>query len=85
MATIDATVKAPEGLHARPAAMFARACNLSGKNIMVSKGGSSPVNGASTLQLMTLGAMQGDVVTLHCDDEGAEELLVSLKQLLEEE
>lgn len=85
MATIQATVKAPEGLHARPAAMFARACNLSGKEIMVSKGESDPVNGASTLQLMTLGVAQGDVVTLHCSAEGAEELLASLKELLENE
>ncbi|EEH64450.1 phosphocarrier, HPr family [Gleimia coleocanis DSM 15436] len=85
MASLEATVKALEGLHARPAAMFARACNQSGKEVLVSKDGSEPVNGASTLQLMTLGAMQGDVVTLSCEGEGAEELLAELKAQLESE
>lgn len=85
MASIEATVKAPEGLHARPAAMFARACNQSGMEVLVSKAGSDPVNGASTLQLMTLGVMQGDVVTLQAEGEGAEELLQQLKTQLETE
>lgn len=85
MAKLDAIVKAPEGLHARPAAMFARACNQSGREVLVSKDGGEPVNGASTLQLMTLSALQGDVVTLHCEGEGAEELLERLKAQLESE
>lgn len=83
MATVQATVAAAEGLHARPAAMFAKAVSDSGATVQISTNGSEPVDAASTLSLMTLGAKCGDVVTLSCDDDNADDVLASLKSRLE--
>ncbi|MDO5729447.1 MAG: HPr family phosphocarrier protein [Actinomycetaceae bacterium] len=84
MATIQATVAAAEGLHARPAAMFAKAVSESGADVQIATGDSEPVNAASTLSLMTLGAQCGDVVTLTCEGDNADNILTKLKEHLEQ-
>ena len=85
MPSIDAVVAAADGLHARPAALFAQAVNQTGRKIMISKAGGEPVDAASMLSLMTLGAVRNDTVTLSCDDPDSEPALEQLKQVLETE
>ena len=83
MSVREATVAAADGLHARPAAEFVKAAKAQGVTVMISKGEAKPVKAASMLGVLGLGARQGDVVTLQCDEEGAEEALDTLVALIE--
>ncbi|XCB29323.1 HPr family phosphocarrier protein [Arcanobacterium hippocoleae] len=67
----QATVAAKLGLHARPAAAFSRTAAETGKDITISLGDNS-ADAASLLEVMTLGANCGDVVTLSGDDDAAQ-------------
>ncbi len=69
------TVASKVGLHARPAALLARAAAEEPVTITVRKEGCDPVPAASVLGLMTLGARRGDEVILAADGDGAEEAL----------
>ena len=52
------------GLHARPASLFAKAVlRRPGVPVQIAKDGKPPVNAASKLSLLTLGAEFGDSVT----------------------
>lgn len=70
------------GLHARPAKLFAQAVKNSGIPVTITKGSGAPVNAASILGVISLGAEKGDYVTLAAEGEGAEELLDTLADLL---
>jgi phosphocarrier protein len=73
------------GLHARPAALFAKAVARTGVPVTIAKDGQPPVNAKSLLNLLTLGAGHGDLVTLHADGDGAEAALDELAAMLERE
>lgn len=77
-----AVVASKTGLHARPAALFAKAAAQSAVPVLISVDGKDPVTAASLLQLMTLGVKQGDTVQLSAED-GADETLDKLVELLE--
>ncbi|MFC3398559.1 HPr family phosphocarrier protein [Microbacterium amylolyticum] len=83
MATRTVTIAASHGLHARPAKQFAEAAKSSGLDVTIAKGDGAPVNAASILGVISLGANTGDVVTLTAEGEGAEGLLDELTTLLE--
>lgn len=70
------------GLHARPAKLFAQAVKDSGIPVTIAKGSGAPVNAASILGVISLGAEKGDYVTLAAEGGGAEELLDTLADLL---
>lgn len=70
------------GLHARPAALLASAVNDSGLDVTVSLQDGEAVDAGSILEVMTLGASHGDVVTLEAVGEGADAVLDSLVELL---
>ena len=53
-----------EGLHARPAALFARLAGEQPCPVTIRKPDGQPVNAASILSIMTLGARGGDEVVL---------------------
>ncbi|MDR6939779.1 HPr family phosphocarrier protein [Arcanobacterium hippocoleae] len=74
----QATVAAKLGLHARPAAAFSRAAAQTGKDITISLGENS-ADAASLLEVMTLGANCGDVVTL----SGAEDAIAAIDELVD--
>lgn len=57
------------GLHARPAAVIARAAGESQAAVTIAKAGGQPVDAGSALLLMTLGAKQGDEVTVTSADQ----------------
>ncbi|QKW09638.1 HPr family phosphocarrier protein [Streptomyces sp. NA04227] len=74
----------PQGLHARPASVFVRAAAASGVPVRVAKGEGAPVNAASMLAVLGLGAMGGEEIVLSSDVEGSEQALDRLAQLVAE-
>ena len=76
------TVASGVGLHARPAAMVAKAAAEAPMSITISKDGGSPVQAGSILSLMTLGAEHGDEVVLSADGDGADGVLDQLAELV---
>ncbi len=82
MAQRSAVVASRVGLHARPAALFARAASEAGIPVTIAKDGSGAVDAASVLAVMTLGAQHGDEVTLTAEGEDAERVLEELVTLL---
>jgi phosphotransferase system HPr (HPr) family protein len=78
----DVKVGSQVGLHARPAALVAKAAAQAPVTIMIAKGDGDPVNAASLLSLLTLGAGHGDVVTLSAEGEQAEAAVEELAALI---
>ena len=84
MAERRVTVGWPEGLHARPASIFVRAATASGVPVAIAKAGGNPVNAASMLAVLGLGAQGGEEIVLTSDAEGAEAQLDRLAKLVAE-
>lgn len=84
MAERRVTIGWPEGLHARPAAVFVRAATAVGVPVKISKEGGTPVNAASMLALLGLGAEGGDTVILSSEADGADAALDRLAKLVQE-
>lgn len=76
------TVGSKVGLHARPAALVAKAAAAAPVAITIRKGDGQPVAAGSVLNLMTLGAMHGDEVVLSADGDGADAALDELAALV---
>lgn len=76
------TVGSKVGLHARPAAVLAKAAAAAPVAVTIRKEGGQPVAAASVLNLMTLGAMHGDEVVLEADGDGADTALDELAALV---
>lgn len=80
------TIASPVGLHARPASLLARAAAEHQGPVRLAKvvdgEPGTPVEAASVLALMSLGAAHGDEVELTADDE---QILADLAELLEDE
>lgn len=83
MSQRTATIASRVGLHARPASIFIAAVAKQTVPITISMDGSEPLNAASILSIMSLGAGHGDVVTLEADGVGADAALDELVALLE--
>ncbi|QHY98638.1 Phosphocarrier protein HPr [Streptomyces sp. S4.7] len=73
-----------EGLHARPASIFVRAATASGVPVTIAKADGSPVNAASMLAVLGLGAQGGDEIVLASDVDGADVALDRLAKLVAE-
>jgi phosphocarrier protein len=82
MSERQVTIGSKVGLHARPASLFAKAVKGVGVPVQIAKDGKSPVNAASLLNLLTLGAEFGDSVTLYAEGEGADAALDQLAAML---
>ncbi|GAA4869799.1 HPr family phosphocarrier protein [Saccharopolyspora cebuensis] len=85
-----ATIAASIGLHARPAALFAEQAAAQPSPVTIAKvtdgRPGTPVDGASVLALMTLGARHGEEVELTSDSpEALDALAALLEQDLDEE
>ncbi|HEY8373853.1 MAG TPA: HPr family phosphocarrier protein [Pseudonocardiaceae bacterium] len=76
------TVASKVGLHARPAAVLAKAAASQPVRVTIQKDGGQPVDASSVLGLMTLGALHGDEVVLSAEGEGAEAALDALAALI---
>lgn len=84
MSSVSRTIRigSSNGLHARPAKLFAQAVKDSGLDVTISKGAGAPVNAASILGVISLGAEKGDYVTLTAEGDTANAVLDVLAELL---
>jgi phosphocarrier protein HPr len=82
MAERRVTVASKVGLHARPAALLAKAAADQPVPVTIRKDGGEAVEAASVLGLMTLGAMHGDEVVLSADGDGADAALDAIAELI---
>jgi phosphocarrier protein HPr len=71
------------GLHARPAALFVGAAAKSSCDITIGRPGEPGVNAKSILGVMGLGAKAGEEMVVQAEGDGADELLATLKEILE--
>jgi phosphocarrier protein len=78
------TVGWAEGLHARPASIFVRAASAAGIPVTIQKGDGNPVNAASMLGVLGLGAEGGEEVVLASEADDATEALDRLAKLVSE-
>ena len=78
MPSKTAIVASAEGLHARPAGLIAEAAEKYDTDIELSTAGEDPVDAASSMMIMALGAEKGVEVTVHGEDETAVEEIAKL-------
>ncbi|WP_028814157.1 HPr family phosphocarrier protein [Streptomyces flavidovirens] len=78
------TVGWAEGLHARPASIFVRAATASGVPVTIAKADGKPVNAASMLAVLGLGAQGGEEIVLASEADGSEAALDRLAKLVSE-
>jgi phosphocarrier protein len=78
MAERTATIASSVGLHARPAAIIAEAAEGLDTEVTLAVPGEEPVDAASSLLIMTLGASCGDSVEVAGDDQGAVDTIAAL-------
>lgn len=78
MASKTAIVGSRVGLHARPAALVAEAAAQYDEAITLRLADSAPVDAASPLMIMTLGAEKGAEVIIESDNADAVDALAAL-------
>lgn len=80
MASKTIIVGSAVGLHARPAALISQAAGQYDDEILLSLQGSDddPVDAASSLMIMTLGAAKGAAVTVESENADAVEQIAAL-------
>ncbi|MBI3616968.1 MAG: HPr family phosphocarrier protein [Candidatus Omnitrophica bacterium] len=81
---VEVVIKNPQGLHARPAAMFVQIASKYNANVALQKG-EERVNGKSIMGILTLGIEQNSQVVLEADGDDADEVVAELTQLLTKE
>jgi phosphocarrier protein len=83
MAEVTVTLPPGVGLHARPAAMFVQQVTAAPVAVTVGRPGQPGVDAKSILAVMGLGAKAGEDIVLSAQGDGAEDVLASLKTMLE--
>ncbi|MFJ9390287.1 HPr family phosphocarrier protein [Nocardioides sp. NPDC101246] len=78
MPTQTVTVGSAVGLHARPAAIISEKVEELGAEITLAVPGGEPVDAASSLLIMTLGAANGDKVEVTGPDQAAVDAVAAL-------
>jgi phosphocarrier protein HPr len=85
MPTCTAVIASAVGLHARPAGLFvglAGEAVRAGVTVTIGLPGEDPVNAASILSVLALGARHGDTVELNAEGDEADAVLTRLVQEL---
>lgn len=80
----ELVVKSPQGLHARPAAMFVQIASKFNSSITLKKG-SERVNGKSIMGILTLGANKNSKIVLEINGDDADQVLKELEEFLGKE
>ena len=80
MPEVKLEIKNKVGLHARPAALFVQTANKF-KSAITVKNGAATANAKSILNVLTLGAGNGSIITVIAEGEDAEQALKALKEL----
>ena len=78
MPSKSVTVGSAVGLHARPAALISEAAGDLDSDVSIGLPGGTPVDAASALMIMTLGAGNGDTVEVSGDDQAAVDAIAAL-------
>lgn len=78
------TIGWAEGLHARPASIFVRAATATGVPVTIAKAEGAPVNAASMLAVLGLGAEGGEEIVLASEGPEAEAAVDRLARLVAE-
>lgn len=81
MPTTRLTVTNDVGLHARPAAQFAKAAAAFASDVRLRKG-DGEANAKSLLSILALGVESGDMIELVAEGEDAEQALTDLTALV---
>ncbi|MEV6912873.1 HPr family phosphocarrier protein [Amycolatopsis sp. NPDC051071] len=76
------TVASKVGLHARPAALVAKAAAAQPVAVTIAKVDGDPVAAGSVLNLMTLAAGFGDEVIISAEGDGAEAAVDAIAELV---
>ncbi|GAA3532007.1 HPr family phosphocarrier protein [Amycolatopsis ultiminotia] len=76
------TVASKVGLHARPAALVAKAAAAQPVAVQIAKTGGDPVAAGSVLNLMTLAAGYGDEVVISAEGDGADAAVAAVAELV---
>ena len=82
MPQIELKVTHPTGLHARPASVFVQKANQFKCEIVVTYGART-VNAKSIIGILSLGADQGAVIQITAEGEDADDALLDIKTLVE--
>lgn len=82
--TRTVTVSNPQGLHARPAFLFAQLAGRYDAEVNIVKG-AERVDGKSILSILTLAAEQGTMLSLEATGPDAAEAIEALVELVERE
>lgn len=69
MASVTVKVGSAVGLHARPAAVIADFVARSGFDVRLSTATKGPIDAKSAMMIITLGAKNGDEVTIESEDQ----------------
>lgn len=77
----DIIVKNPQGLHARPAALFVQIASKYNSEVTILHG-EERVNGRSIMGILTLGAHHNTTVTIEVEGEDASKVMEELETLL---
>jgi len=80
MAEISFVIKNKVGLHARPASVFVREASKF-KSVITVIHGNAHANAKSILNVLTLGANQGALISVRAEGDDAEAALQALKAL----
>ena len=80
----EIVIKSPQGLHARPAAMFVQIVSKYNSVVNV-KVGNERVSGRSIMGILTLGAQHNSIIRLEIEGDDANEVLTELENLLTKE
>ena len=75
------TINNPQGLHMRPAYMFAETASQFDSKIEVAKD-SVRIDGKSVLSILTLGAAQGSEVSIEATGDDAQRAIDTLTELV---
>lgn len=82
MKQLVAVVQAEAGLHARPAGVLVKKASEFTSNITLEKGGKS-IDAKRLLAVLSLGAKQGDEITVVADGSDEDAALEAIKTLIE--
>ena len=80
----EVIIRNPQGLHARPAALFVQIASKYDATVSLIKD-KEKVSGKSIMGILTLGANQNSKVFIEVDGENAENILQELESLLTSE
>ena len=80
----EINVRNPQGLHARPAALFVQIVSKY-DSIVTIQGDGEKVNGKSIMGILTLGAQEGSDVIIEAEGDDAQEVSDELEALLTDE